>query len=71
MGKPKIRVLALAALMLASGCTGGEMLRRGDTAPELIARGDSAAKTFDGATVNIAESRTKGPLLLVFLRGFS
>jgi hypothetical protein len=52
----------------AGGC---EMLEEGDAAPELRDEQGEPARDMDGSAVSLEELRSEGPVLLVFLRGFS
>lgn len=64
------RGLALAALL--SGCAGGDvMLKPGQPAPPLAAEDGSLATDWRGNEVNLSKLMTHGPVVLVFLRGFS
>jgi hypothetical protein len=59
-------VVTLAAL-LSGGCSGGRMLAKGDRAPAFPA----GLRTIDGSAASLSDLSSKGPLVLVLLRGFS
>lgn len=63
------------ALLLAAGgllgCAQTPTMHRGQLALELTAPGTPPARTFDGKPVSLRALRADGPVMLVFLRGFS
>lgn len=61
-------LLAAGALF---GCAQTPAVRGGQLALELAPAGAPSAQTFDGKPISLAELRRRGPVLLVFLRGFS
>lgn len=47
------------------------MLEQKKPAPALSARVDGSIEAIDGRSLNLSELSRKGPVMLVFLRGFS
>ena len=64
------RALIAAAVGLL-GCAQPSSVRRGQLAPALAGEGAPPARTFAGEVVSLRTLRQRGPVLLVFLRGFS
>ena len=62
---------AMSSLTLLSACGGGIVLKKGDLAPAFSTAADSRLQTADGAAVSLDGLRAGGPVMLVFLRGFS
>ncbi|MFH2009827.1 MAG: hypothetical protein ABI333_24745 [bacterium] len=58
-------------LALLGACFGGPKLPEGKGAPALLDSKGQAAQTFDGRPVVLSELLKQGPVMLVFLRGFS
>lgn len=54
---------------LATGCSGGHMLKTDQSAPALSA--DGAVHSIDGRTLRLDELSRQGPVMVVLLRGFS
>jgi hypothetical protein len=64
--------LALLFLIASTvGCSGANMLEQKKPAPALSARVDGSIEAIDGRSLNLSELSRKGPVMLVFLRGFS
>ncbi len=66
-----LRHQVLVLLIPLMGCNGTQMLKKGDQALEFSTKGDHSVHGVDGATINLSRLRAQGPVLLVFLRGFS
>ena len=64
-------LLLFAAGALTSACSGGKMLEQRTPAPPLSAREDGSIVTIDGRTLSLEQLHRRGPVMLVFLRGFS
>lgn len=62
---------SIAGLLLVSGCAGGKMLKAGQKAHELSGDGGISVQGVNGSALSLARLYAKGPILLVFLRGFS
>lgn len=65
-----IGLLSVVLISLA-GCNGTQMLKKGDQALEFSTRGDRSVPGVDGEAHNLSRLRARGPVMLVFLRGFS
>jgi hypothetical protein len=61
----------LLAVNTMLGCAQPPAKSRGELAGELVPPGTPPAQTFDGKAVSLRALRARGPVLLVFLRGFS
>ena len=58
--------LLIAAAALAGGCSGGQMLNRGDRAPAF----PTGLRMVDGSAAALPALTSRGPLVLVLIRGF-
>ena len=66
-------LIACGALMLfaGAGCAGGTMMKVGEPARPLLDAKGQPARGLDGEPVLLKRLYARGPVLLVFLRGFS
>lgn len=71
MPRPRLALALLLTTGALLGCAQTPTVRRGQLALELSAPGEPAARTLDGKPITLRELRAGGPVLLVFLRGFS
>ena len=62
-------LLVLAGALI--GCAQPPAVRTGQIALELAPAGAPPPRTFDGKPITLSELRARGPVLLVFLRGFT
>jgi hypothetical protein len=67
----KITRGGLSLLLCFAGCAGGKMIKTGQKAQELAGDSGVSARTIDGAPLSLSQLTREGPVLLVFLRGFS
>ncbi|MCB9554938.1 MAG: hypothetical protein H6707_02460 [Deltaproteobacteria bacterium] len=61
-------ILIAGLSLLATGCSGSELLKKGTSAPALSTVG--APKDIDGRELKLEQLARRGPVVLVFLRGF-
>jgi hypothetical protein len=67
----RILSLSLIAVLCFAGCAGAKVIKTGQNAQELSADSGTPARTIDGAPLSLSQLTRQGPVLLVFLRGFS
>jgi hypothetical protein len=74
MGDMK-RLLPISAaalgLIAVAGCAGGTMFKKGEAARPLVDAAGQPARGLDGQPLSLEQLRKEGPVMLVFLRGFS
>jgi hypothetical protein len=63
--------LCLSLPLCFTGCAGGKVIKTGQNAQELAGDSGAPARTIDGAPLSLSKLTREGPVLLVFLRGFS
>ena len=58
-------------VQMCHGCAGGTMLKLGDPARPLVDGKGQPARGLAGEPISLKQLYAKGPVMLVFLRGFS